>query len=258
MSLIGRLVNKLLKKGSITIVSPGGKRGTYGPGGGRRLTVRFADNRVGFEILKNPRLGLGEAYMNGRLVVEDGTILDLIELVTNSNRWQSRPTDKQTISVIDVRRIRDGARAIIGTIETLSHFRHFHSKVPNGTNFVAVTDPGSPLVDVANEHRFRSVFLNDPDIGGRYSALSYFGLVPAALMGVDVRGLLERAEVAEQACANYDHASSNSGRNGERAPRWLMNPEMRSPSLSEAAPTSEAITIGAARARILRMSSGRC
>src|SRR5204863_2130678 len=73
------------------------------------------------------------------------------------------------------------------------------------------TDPGSPLVDVANEHRFRSVFLNDPDIGGRYSALSYFGLVPAALMGVDVRNMLERAEVAEQACANYDHSSSNSG-----------------------------------------------
>src|SRR3954469_12607 len=98
-----------------------------------------------------------------------------------------------------------------GTIETLSHFRYFHSKVSDGSNFVAVTDPGSPLVDIANENNFRSVFLNDPDIGGRYSALSYFGLVPAALMGVDVRNMLERAEVAEQACANYDHSSSNSG-----------------------------------------------
>jgi glucose-6-phosphate isomerase len=98
-----------------------------------------------------------------------------------------------------------------GTIETLSHFRYFHSKVGDGNRFAAVTDPGGPLVDIANEHKFRSVFLNDPDIGGRYSALSYFGLVPAALMGVNVRGLLERAEVAEQACANYDHSSSNSG-----------------------------------------------
>src|SRR3954464_6820660 len=98
-----------------------------------------------------------------------------------------------------------------GTIETLSHFRYFHSKVPDGKRFVAVTDPGSPLVDIARENTFRTVFLNDPDIGGRYSALSYFGIVPAALMGVDVRGLLERAEVAEQACANYDHSSSNSG-----------------------------------------------
>jgi hypothetical protein len=55
------------------------------------------------------------------------------------------------------------------------------------------------------------VFLNDPDIGGRYSALSYFGIVPAALMGVDIRALLERAQVAEQACANYDSSSTNSG-----------------------------------------------
>src|SRR4051794_24227563 len=98
-----------------------------------------------------------------------------------------------------------------GTIETLSHFRYFHSKVPDGSHFAAVTDPGSPLVGLANEHGVRSVFLNDPDIGGRYSALSYFGILPAALMGVDVRGLLERAQVAEQACANYDHSSSNSG-----------------------------------------------
>jgi transaldolase/glucose-6-phosphate isomerase len=98
-----------------------------------------------------------------------------------------------------------------GTIETLSHFRYFHSKVGDGSRFVAVTDPGSPLVDLANDNGFRNVFLNDPDIGGRYSALSYFGLVPAALLGVDIRALLERAEVAEQACANYDHSSNNSG-----------------------------------------------
>jgi transaldolase/glucose-6-phosphate isomerase len=98
-----------------------------------------------------------------------------------------------------------------GTIETLSHFRYFHSKVGDGNRFVAITDPGSPLVDLGNQHGFRHVFLNDPDIGGRYSALSYFGLVPTALLGVDIRALLERAEVAEQACANYDHSSSNSG-----------------------------------------------
>jgi cyclopropane-fatty-acyl-phospholipid synthase len=88
MSLIGRLVDKLLKQGRITLVTPDGKRETIGPGGGKALTVRFADNRVAFEILKNPRLGVGEAYMDGRLVVEDGTILDLLELVTGSNRWE--------------------------------------------------------------------------------------------------------------------------------------------------------------------------
>ncbi|MFL6794851.1 MAG: class I SAM-dependent methyltransferase, partial [Sphingomicrobium sp.] len=88
MSVIGKLVDKLLKRGSITLITPGGKRETYGPGGGKALTVRFTDNRVGFDILKNPRLGVGEAYMDGRLVVEDGTILDLLELVTGSNRWE--------------------------------------------------------------------------------------------------------------------------------------------------------------------------
>ena len=66
-------------------------------------------------------------------------------------------------------------------------------------------------MELAKEHGFRRVFENDPDIGGRYSALSYFGLVPAALMGVDVGALLDSAQVAEQACANYDHSASNQG-----------------------------------------------
>jgi transaldolase / glucose-6-phosphate isomerase len=99
-----------------------------------------------------------------------------------------------------------------GTIETLSHFRYFHEKVGRkGEQFIAITDPGSPLADLAKEEGFRRVFLNDPNIGGRYSALSYFGIVPAALMGVDVTGLLERSQVAEQACQSYDSSASNSG-----------------------------------------------
>ncbi|HEX5874720.1 MAG TPA: hypothetical protein VFY60_08725 [Pyrinomonadaceae bacterium] len=62
-----------------------------------------------------------------------------------------------------------------------------------GENFVAITDPGSPLVDTASELKFHRTFLNQADIGGRYSALSYFGMVPAALMGLDVRKFLQRA-----------------------------------------------------------------
>ncbi|MEA2439130.1 MAG: transaldolase / glucose-6-phosphate isomerase, partial [Thermoleophilaceae bacterium] len=99
-----------------------------------------------------------------------------------------------------------------GTIETLSHFRYFHEKTGHdGSRFVAVTDPGSPLEELARENGFRRVFQADPNIGGRYSALSYFGLVPAALMGVDVEKLLEGALVAEQACQHYDSSSNNSG-----------------------------------------------
>ena len=88
MALIGRLVDKLLKKGSITLIVPGKPPATYGPGGGKHLTVRFTNRKVAFDILKNPRLGMGEAYMDGRVVIEDGTILDFLELVVGSNRWE--------------------------------------------------------------------------------------------------------------------------------------------------------------------------
>jgi transaldolase/glucose-6-phosphate isomerase len=96
------------------------------------------------------------------------------------------------------------------TIETLSHYRHFAAlAAPN--QFVVVTDPGSPLARLANDDGLRRTFLNAPDIGGRYSVLSLFGLVPAALMGVSVEALLHRAQVAEQNCAHYDSSESNSG-----------------------------------------------
>src|SRR4051812_4030640 len=88
MSLIGRLIDKLLTKGSITLLSPGKGPRTYGQGGGKHLTVRFTDRKVAFDILKSPSLGVGEAYMDGRLIIEDGTILDLLEMVVESNRWE--------------------------------------------------------------------------------------------------------------------------------------------------------------------------
>jgi transaldolase/glucose-6-phosphate isomerase len=99
-----------------------------------------------------------------------------------------------------------------GTIETLSHMRYFYERAGgNGSQFCAVTDPGSPLIELARERGFRHVFENDPDIGGRYSVLSYFGLVPAACAGVNIEALLRRAQVAEQNCAQFDSAQSNSG-----------------------------------------------
>ena len=99
-----------------------------------------------------------------------------------------------------------------GTVETLSHMRYFYDRTgQDGSRFCAVTDPGSSLVDLARERNFRRVFENDPDIGGRYSVLSYFGLVPAALMGVNVEGMLRQAQVAEQNCAQYGEFRGNSG-----------------------------------------------
>ena len=98
------------------------------------------------------------------------------------------------------------------TVETLSHMRYFYERTGgNGDQFVAVTDPGSGLVALAEECGFRRVFENDPSIGGRYSVLSYFGLVPAALMGVDVEMLLQTAQEAEANCSQLDSGSANSG-----------------------------------------------
>ena len=94
-----------------------------------------------------------------------------------------------------------------GTIETRSQFRLFHERQSDGAHYVAVTDPGTSLAALGREHGFRRVFENDPEIGGRYSALSYFGLVPAALIGVDVGAVLETAEVAAANCQRKDDNS---------------------------------------------------
>jgi glucose-6-phosphate isomerase len=86
-----------------------------------------------------------------------------------------------------------------GTLEPRAFYSYFRDKVDDGSHFVAITDPGTALEKQAAEEGFRRVFHGAPDIGGRYSALSPFGIVPGALIGVDVRELLERAEVAVHA-----------------------------------------------------------
>ena len=97
------------------------------------------------------------------------------------------------------------------TLETLSHFAYFWERIPDGAHFVAITDAGTPLEALGGEHRFRHVFLNPPELGGRYSVLSYFGLVPAALIGVDVRRLVERAAEMQRACDSCVPTADNPG-----------------------------------------------
>lgn len=87
------------------------------------------------------------------------------------------------------------------TLETLCLFRHFWNEMSQvydnpGRYFVAITDPGTPLMNLAQQRSFRQVFEAPPDVGGRYSALSVFGLVPAALIGLDTHKLLDRAWIA--------------------------------------------------------------
>jgi glucose-6-phosphate isomerase/transaldolase/glucose-6-phosphate isomerase len=90
-----------------------------------------------------------------------------------------------------------------GTVETMSFFKYFYNQTarllgpgPAGRHFVAITDPGSGLEDLARQLKCRHVFLNDPEIGGRYSALSFFGLVPGGAIGMDLEKLLARARQA--------------------------------------------------------------
>jgi transaldolase/glucose-6-phosphate isomerase len=97
-----------------------------------------------------------------------------------------------------------------GTIETLSHYAYFKAKA-KPEQFIVVTDPGSPLAELAAKDGLRRVFENPSDIGGRYSVLSYFGLVPAALAGVPIDALLHRCQIAEQACAHFTGIEENTG-----------------------------------------------
>ena len=104
-----------------------------------------------------------------------------------------------------------------GTIEVMSLFAHFWELVRRtkgnrgGAQFVAITDPGTGLEELARERGFWRTFTNQPDIGGRYSVLSYFGLVPAALLGLDVSKLLSRALAMREACRHTTHPKDNPG-----------------------------------------------
>jgi transaldolase/glucose-6-phosphate isomerase len=93
------------------------------------------------------------------------------------------------------------------TAETLSFFRYFWKRAEGlvdhpGRSFIAITDPGTPLEDLARERGFRAVFSAPPDVGGRYSALTFFGMVPAALIGMDAHRFLDRAWTLSEGCAD--------------------------------------------------------
>ena len=114
-------------------------------------------------------------------------------------------TDPTQIAELDEKLALDRTLFIVSsksgsTTEPNAFFAYYYEKVAKlvgtssaGKQFIAVTDPGTHMVDVAKGHNFRRIFENDPNIGGRYSALSFFGMVPAALAGYDVRLILDRA-----------------------------------------------------------------
>jgi transaldolase/glucose-6-phosphate isomerase len=104
-----------------------------------------------------------------------------------------------------------------GTAEVSAFFNYFFKLVYDikgehaGEHFIAITDEASPLETLAKEKKFLRTFLNPPRIGGRYSALSYFGLVPAALVGIDIGTLLKRTLKMVKACGPDVPAMGNPG-----------------------------------------------
>ena len=128
-----------------------------------------------------------------RLTMLDSTIPSVVQAVEQSIDLQS------TLFLVSSK---SG-----GTVETLSLYRYFHARVEEvagadeaGSHFVAITDDGTSLHRMAQETGFRRAFLNPPDVGGRYSVLSYFGLVPSALAGLDVSAAVDRARTMAQRC----------------------------------------------------------
>ena len=125
------------------------------------------------------------------------TVLDSTDPATVSDYEQRLPLT-QTLYIV--------ASKSGTTAEPLAFGDHFYALLRHtegdaaGRHFAAITDPGTPLVDQAERRHYRRTFLNFTDIGGRYSALSYFGMVPAAMMGLDISGMLVRAQRMMRAC----------------------------------------------------------
>ncbi len=154
------------------------------------VLLGMGGSSLGAEVLRQV---FGSAPGFPQLIVLDSTLPESIGAVTEA-------TDpRRTLFLVSSK---SGT-----TTEPLILYRYFRSLVEKagidsaGTHFVAITDPATPLVRMAEAEKFRRIFLNPVDIGGRYSVLSYFGMAPAALIGVDIRAILEHVDAMREGCA---------------------------------------------------------
>jgi hypothetical protein len=155
------------------------------------VLIGMGGSSLGPEVLR-------AAVGSDRLVVLD---------TTDPTTVASMPTD-DTVFIISSK---SG-----GTLEVKSLLAHAWAAVPDGSRYIAITDPDTELHGIATDRNFSRIFVNDPDIGGRYSVLSYFGLVPAALLGYDVGALLDAADgVDMEAAAEHGLAIADAARAGQ-------------------------------------------
>ena len=133
------------------------------------------------------------------------TVLDTTDELTLTNA-AARMTPERTLFIV--------ASKSGGTVEVASMERYFWQVMSAtigssaGRHFIAVTDPGTALEALARSRGYRETFTNPPDIGGRFSALSLFGLVPAALIGAPVEALLSGGTVMAEGCQQHNHANA--------------------------------------------------
>ncbi|MFC2007445.1 glucose-6-phosphate isomerase [Chloroflexota bacterium] len=165
------------------------------------VVLGMGGSSLGPEVLRQT---FGNAVGYPALIVLDSTVPSWIKSVTESI------DPARTLFLISSK---SGT-----TTEPLVLFRYFKNLVEEslgtgkaGQNFAAVTDPGTPLVKLGEDEGFRHVFLNPSDIGGRYSVLSYFGLVPAVLTGIDIKTLLDRSDGMRKACGSHVPVHDNPG-----------------------------------------------
>ena len=166
-------------------------------------------------------LGMGGSSLGPEVIrqvigcaVADGAYPNMLTLDSTVPDWVAATTGQ-----IDPARTLFAVSSKSGTTtEPLAFYAHFRGLVEAalgveaaGDNFIAVTDPETPLAKRAESENFRRAFLNNPDIGGRYSVLSFFGLAPAALTGVDLHRLLESAERMQRRCLDDGPAPENPG-----------------------------------------------
>lgn len=165
------------------------------------VLLGMGGSSMGAEVLRQT---FGSAPSYPELIVLDSTLPETIKAATDAIELS------HTLVLVSSK---SGT-----TTEPLILFRYFWglgekvvAKGGAGQNFVAITDAGTPLAKLAEEKQFRHIFTNPADIGGRYSVLSYFGLVPAALIGLDTKLILERADNMKENCATGISLDDNPG-----------------------------------------------
>jgi glucose-6-phosphate isomerase/transaldolase/glucose-6-phosphate isomerase len=155
-----------------------------------RLATEAAELRTWADSVKRSRvvlLGMGGSSLGPEVLRAAIFNADLTVLDTTEPSTIAQATDDLSDALILV------SSKSGGTLEVQTLLAHCWERQPDPARYVAITDPGTELDQLATERNFGRVFRNDADIGGRYSVLSYFGLVPAALLGYDVAALLDAA-----------------------------------------------------------------